>query len=58
MCGVYPGDPTGDLSKEAYFMSIMADVLENHDYTSIVEEYELLKEINKVTITYENADCQ
>lgn len=48
MAGVYPGDITGELSKEGFLLDLMADVLSDVEWEEHLENYEQ----NKVTVTY------
>lgn len=54
MAGVYPGDVTGDLCREAFLLEVMADVLESVDWDKELGGYEA--DLPKVEVTCGTAE--
>jgi histidinol phosphatase-like enzyme len=49
MCGVYPGDPTGDITKTVFILDKMADILEDYNWDEALTNFQ---NENIVTVEY------
>ena len=51
MCGIYPGDPSGEITIDCMVMQEIIDTINEYNWDDVREE--LKEEMPKVTITYD-----
>lgn len=50
MCSIYPGDPDGTLSREAYILDYMGDLIADYKWSEVLAEYEAQRPKVEVTV--------
>ena len=50
MAGIYPGDPTGNLSRDAFILRAMADLLSDANWFEALMEFESKHPVIEVAV--------